>query len=324
MQFALERQAALEAVRLASHVCLAVQRRWVAGATLSKGDKSPVTVADYAAQAVVSHLLARRFPHVPLVGEEDAAALRANPELAAKVLAAVQTVSPELDLETALAAIDRGVHEGGPEGSFWVLDPIDGTKGFLRQEQYAVALALIVDGQVVLGALGCPNLPDGRGGVGCVQLAVLGQGAVQTGLQGDQEWPLAVDGLTEAHQARFTESVEAGHSDQDQSVQIAQRLGITQPAARMDSQCKYAVLARGEASIYLRLPTRADYVERIWDHAAGYRVVLEAGGQVSDVLGRPLDFSLGRGLAANKGVVVTNGALHAAVIDAVRQVLTLP
>jgi len=64
-------------------------------------------------------------------------------------------------------------------------------------------------------------------------------------------------------------------------------------------------------------------VEKIWDHAAGWRVIVEAGGTVTDVYGKPLDFSLGRGLSSNKGVIVTNGQLHAPVLEAVAAVLGL-
>jgi 3'(2'), 5'-bisphosphate nucleotidase len=88
----------------------------------------------------------------------------------------------------------------------------------------------------------------------------------------------------------------------------------------MDSQCKYAVVARGDAAIYLRLPTRQSYVETIWDHAAGSIIVQEAGGKVTDMAGEPLDFSLGRRLSNNRGIVVTNGELHDLVLGAVQQV----
>ena len=87
----------------------------------------------------------------------------------------------------------------------------------------------------------------------------------------------------------------------------------------MDSQAKYGVVARGEAEIYLRMPTRADYREKIWDHAAGALIVEEAGGTVTDVAGRPLEFHHGRELAANRGVIVTNGRLHARVLEALDQ-----
>ena len=85
----------------------------------------------------------------------------------------------------------------------------------------------------------------------------------------------------------------------------------------MDSQVKYGVVASGDAEIYLRLPTRVGYVEKIWDHAAGAIVVEEAGGRASDMYGAPLDFTQGRRLEKNRGVIVTNGAIHDRVIEAV-------
>ena len=74
----------------------------------------------------------------------------------------------------------------------WTLDPIDGTKGFLRGEQYAVCLALIVDARVQLGVIGCPNLlvdaskPDGPRG--CLFVATRGQGAEQVRLPPAPRW----------------------------------------------------------------------------------------------------------------------------------------
>ncbi|MFB6231728.1 MAG: inositol monophosphatase family protein, partial [Salinibacter sp.] len=92
---------------------------------------------------------------------------------------------------------------------------------------------------------------------------------------------------------------------------------ITADSIRIDSQAKYAIVARGEAEIYLRLPRPGtDYTERIWDHAAGSLVVQAAGGTVTDMHGEPLDFTHGHLLEENTGVVATNGPLHDEVIDA--------
>jgi len=322
-RYGVELVAALDAAKKAARLCRAVQQRLVAGATLEKGDKSPVTVADFGAQAIVSHLLWREFPHVPLIGEEDASALR-HPDaqaLGEQVIAAVRDVLPDLTETEILDAIDRGTHIGGATGAHFTLDPIDGTKGFLRQEQYAVALALVVDGIVELGVLACPNLPvddaNPERGRGVLAWGVRGEGARVSPLDRTEVHPLFVDEVADPSRARFCESVESGHSDHALSQAIAARLGITAEPYRIDSQCKYVAVARGDASIYLRLPTRADYVEKVWDHAAGMRVIAEAGGRATDVDGRELDFSRGRRLEENRGVIVTNGKLHEAVLAAV-------
>lgn len=316
------------AVRAAALVTRAVQADLVHASTLEKSDKSPVTVADFASQAVVAATLSRLGSAVTaMVGEEDAADLRGDEAAVRRsqvVAHARGVLGAELSEDEVLGFIDVGGHAPRPGGTYWTLDPIDGTKGFLRSEQYAIALALIHDGQVIVGALGCPRLPvgDGSDDEGVLMSALRGGGASAEPLFRTGELrAIRVSDVQDAAKARFCESVESGHSDQDQSVQIATALGITTPGLRMDSQAKYAGLARGDASIYLRLPTRKDYQEKIWDHAAGLIVVEEAGGRVTDVRGADLDFSHGKTLAGNSGVIATNGPIHAAVLAAVTKVL---
>ncbi len=320
-----ELRAALEAVRGAARVCRAVQNRLITRDTLEKHDKSPVTVADFASQAIVCRDLEQAFPGDAVVGEEGSAELR-TPKNAALTESVSRAVAEEIgapaDTARVLAWIDRGSADA-QSARYWTLDPIDGTKGFLRREQYAVALGLLVGGDVVVGALACPNLDDGAGGAGVLLAAVRGAGARVYRLWDESDLagaPIHVSEVRSVAGARFCESVESEHSDQSESAKIAAALGITAPPLRMDSQCKYGAVARGDASIYLRLPTRADYREKIWDHAAGMLVVEEAGGRVTDVDGRPLDFRHGRTLAKNRGVVATAGAIHARVLEAIREV----
>ena len=327
MPYEEERRTAIEAVKQACRLCENVRKALVTDETVAKKDKSPVTVADYAAQALVSLTLLAEFPGALLVGEEDATALRGEDqrELRRKVVDHVQRLIGAESEQVVMDAIDHGKHAGGGVGRLWTLDPIDGTKGFLRNEQYAVALALIEDGEVVLGVLGCPNLPQNwdqpESPRGSLFYAVKGEGAYSLPIDGGEDTPIRVTGLDDPAQATFCESVESGHSSHDHAAQIAELLGVTRPGVRMDSQAKYAAVARGDASIYLRLPTRADYEEKIWDHAAGAIVITEAGGKVTDVRGKPLNFGLGRTLTDNTGVVATNGRLHDQVVAAVRQVL---
>ncbi len=318
-----EREVAVEAVREAARLCRAVGAE-ISPEVLAKKDKSPVTVADFGSQALIARALAEAFPGDPIIAEEDAAELRQpeNAPLLDQVLRHVRDVRAGSDSAGALDAgeVCRWIDRGGANeycDRFWTLDPIDGTKGFLRGEQYAIALALVVGGQVVVASLACPGLD-------AVFYAVRGEGASVVPLEpeaaGDVRPPVRVhvSDRDDPAAVRFCESVESGHSAHGDAASVAERLGITMAPLRMDSQAKYAVVARGEADIYLRLPTRADYFEKIWDHAAGALIVAEAGGVVSDIHGRPLEFHHGRELAANRGVIVTNGPLHDRVLDAIR------
>lgn len=349
MSYAKELEVAQLAVQRATILTKRVFHEKAKG-TVSKDDKSPVTIGDFGAQALIISALKANFPDDEIVAEEEAAGLRDNATLRQTIWDLVSTTKlsddaaeatlggPIKDEEAMLTMIDYGNSKGGAKGRIWAIDPIDGTKGFLRGGQYAVCLALMVDGEVTVGVLGCPNLPvddsapltadigkdatdEGRG---VVFSAVLGQAATSR--------PLSTGALTESRsismrpiadiaKATFCESVEAGHSSHGDQADIAKKLGITNPSVRMDSQAKYASIARGAGDIYLRLPTSATYQEKIWDHAAGDLIVREAGGNVTDIHGKRLDFTVGRTLANNKGVVAAPAGGHAAVLAVVQEVL---
>ncbi len=323
--------AALRAVAEACEVARAVQNSIDGNRQLAKHDASPVTVADFAAQAVVALRLQEVTGQLVMVGEENSAALReaAQGPLLERVVGAVRRVCPAIDADATLAAIDLGGHDASAH-AYWTLDPVDGTKGFLRGGQYAISLAYIEAGEVVFGVLGCPNLsadfaraftdPDPTG---CVFHAARGGGAWQLSARaidgpGDR---LAVTRGGAIAALRMCESVEAEHSRQDEAAAVAALIGARGMPARLDSQCKYAVVARGQADAYLRLPTRADYVEKIWDHAAGKLVAEEAGATVTDIDGRRLDFSRGATLKANRGVVCASPDFHPRLLDAIARVI---
>ena len=317
--------------------------------TLSKDDKSPVTIGDFGAQALIIHALQKNFPNDEIVGEEEASSLRDKQSLGDRIWELVQATqlndqSAENDLggpveskDQMLQAIDKGSSAGGAKGRIWALDPVDGTKGFLRGGQYAVCLALIEEGEVKVGVLGCPNLPIDNnvplsadvGSVndtsrGVLFAAVLGAGATSRPLANgnlQQSQPIRMRDVPKISEATFCESLEAGHSSHGDQAKIAKKLGITKDSVRMDSQAKYASIARGSGDLYLRLPVRADYEEKIWDHAAGDLIVREAGGEVTDAVGKRLDFGKGRTLKDNKGVVAAPAAVHAHVLEAVKSVL---
>lgn len=322
-----EREAALEAVLRAARVCEDVRKTFVASDTHTKDDRSPVTVADFGAQAVMIERIRNLFPADEIVGEEDAEHLQTadGAGMAAAVLRAVSPVLAGLDRGGLTDLLAAGSGTGGAGKRFWTLDPIDGTKGYIRGDQYAVALALIEDGQVVLGVLGCPGLPQdalrGEGPRGILLEAVRGEATVYCHPLGapTASSPVRVRAGVAPADAVFCESVEKAHTAQSRSARLAQRLGVLAPPVRLDSQCKYAVVARGEADVYLRLPAKKGYTEKIWDHAAGAFLVEQACGRVTDMDGRELDYSQGRTLTRNRGIVATGGGLQDRILAALRQ-----
>jgi 3'(2'), 5'-bisphosphate nucleotidase len=315
---------AIEAAVMASALCRRVQRDLIGEVSLIKSDRSPVTIADFGSQAVVCRLIKERFPDDPIVAEEDSGELRkaAHARILEQVTTYVREHVPNTASNEICEWIDYSSHHVADR--YWTVDPVDGTKGFLRGEQYAIALALVEYGVIRMGILACPNLhvdkhrPDGERG--CLFLGLRGKGTVQLNREGTHRDPVSVLKVADPSEAYFTESVEVDHSDHLFHQRLAQKLNIAKPPVRMDGQTKYGIVARGEAVIYLRIPllSESSYREKIWDHAAGTIVAEEAGGKVTDALGRPLDFSGGVRMEKNYGVVVTNGVLHDAVLKAIR------
>ena len=333
-----EIQFAIAAVREAAQLVRRIQREMISPA-LAKKDRSPVTVADFAAQVIVARLLAERFPDSVLVGEESSAMLRASDgrETLEQVTRFVQRLFPDTTPEGVCDWIDRAA--GKPPATYWTLDPVDGTKGFLRGDQYAVALAYVESGQVRLGLLGCPELAEAsrpsKTTAGSLVVAVRGAGTYTQPLDRwdqsgdvplsdrDDRWePLNVSAQREVTSARLLCSVEKAHTDPGGIGALVSSLKIAADPVPLDSQAKYALLAAGVGDVNLRLlsPSRPDYREKIWDQAAGSIVVEEAGGRVSDLDGKPLDFSQGRTLAENRGVLATNGHLHEAILAGLKQI----
>ncbi|KAK6202820.1 3'5'-bisphosphate nucleotidase [Scheffersomyces amazonensis] len=321
--------------------------------TQIKDDKSPVTVGDYASQAIINHAIKLNFPNDEIVGEEDADSLREESEesknLNSRILQIINDVQEETNsynnkigqlnnLNQIFDSIDFGTSQGGNKGRFWALDPIDGTKGFLRGDQFAVCLALIEDGKVVLGVIGCPNLPDiilsnedMTGEIGGLFSAVKGVGSFYSSLWNPGYTPLVeqqqihMTKTTSPGELKVVEGVEKGHSSHSTQSKIKKILGfnnntVGRQTINLDSQVKYCVLAKGQADIYLRLPVSDSYREKIWDHAAGNILIYESGGQVGDIKGTPLDFGKGRYLQS-QGVLAGNSEIFPTVVNAVQETL---
>lgn len=364
-----ELRVAVSAVQMACALCQRVQQSLVSNTNhkvQSKDDDSPVTIADWSVQATVSLILSECFGsrNVSIVAEEDVQSL-SNSDSVGLLEAVVETVNTclaeapkfglncqfrTLEAPEILEAISRCNSTGGPKGRHWVLDPVDGTLGFVRGDQYAVALAMIENGQVILGVLGCPNYPMKKEWLnyhhsyylmmsklsppsseswdkGCVMYAKSGDGQawmqplVNTNV--NYVWPnsakaIRVSSIDDPALATFCEPVEKTNSSHSFTAGLAHSVGLRNQPLRVYSMVKYAAIARGDAEIFMKF-ARAGYKEKIWDHAAGVVIIQEAGGVVTDARGRSLDFSKGMFLEGlDRGIIACSGAiLHEKIIGSV-------
>lgn len=324
-EFEIGKKAVLEAMRITARI----QKDLSVKDSLVKPDKSPVTIADFTSQAIICRMLHDHFPGVPIVAEEDSSALQepGNKRVLARVLeylAGDEEIGKSLSLDNLFESIDLGGAEPNDQ-LFWTLDPIDGTKGFLRGEQFAIALALIEKGEVILGILGCPNLKleDQRADSGLLIAAVKGQGATIWNVATGKTEKIGISNTVDPREMRFVESYESSHSDQGTQLQVARILEMGREPVQMDSQVKYGVVSIGEAEIYVRIPNPGtrDYKEKIWDHAAGSLIVEEAGGIASDIFGRKLDFSAGKNLERNTGILVCVPCIQPRLVQIIGQLL---
>lgn len=367
VSYAEERHIACLAVQCASLLTKSVMQSIK---HVSKKDSTPVTVADFAVQALLIGTLSRAFPADAFLGEESAAALRDDADLRQqvwdlvsssksvhvtgnKVADVVQPSSPEEMMDF----IDRGgLGTGGRNGRTWIMDPIDGTATFIEGGQYAVAVALVENGNEVLGVIGCPNLtldlaniesiPSDDKGCGFMVSAVRGDGGVliqpiSTGKLSSGEFIRSrrpqeqyLQSPLQQLNLNFVDSNLGEQYHMKNAAQLATDLCCASfPGTEVwSTQIRLIVIALGKTSannVQVRIPPpissgEEDPENYIWDYAGAHLILREAGGVVSDLNGHDLDFGAGRRLAGNWGLVATSHPmLHEKMLGRVRENLKL-
>ena len=344
--FQSELDTAISIVHRASYLSRYLQHKLLKdNSTINKDDKSPVTTADYAVQALIIDDLSRKFPNDKFIAEENSKYLEDNDLVRQGVMNSLSIASRRNWKESELFnTIDKGGYDTNDarRQRIWVLDPVDGTKGFMRGEHYCIALALLEKGKPQLSVLGCPNLSLSRviqgrdinkieetiivNGVniflptsGSIFFAVSKRGAFarSSGMNLNGAIEVSVSTKTTTEDLILCESVEAAHGDRKVTAKVYENMKLKDDYVRLDGQCKYCVVGSGAADGNMRLPP-AGYREKIWDHAPGGHFVTEAGGKVTDLSGNALDFSLGRFLNEEvTSIVATNGLLHDPLINAI-------
>jgi 3'(2'), 5'-bisphosphate nucleotidase len=209
-----------------------------------KADGSPVTEADLAADRIIGEGLARLIPDVPTLSEE-----RVDPAR-----------SPY-------------------RGSFFLIDPLDGTKEFVAgRDEFTVNLALVTDATPLLGIIGAPAL-------GLIWRGLVGRGAqrltIAEGSVRDVE-PIHTRPFPRGG-APWIAAVSRSHGDTRTEAFIEARPGAIRQA--LGSAVKFGRVAEGGADIYPRLAPTSE-----WDIAAGHAIVTAAGGKITDANGKDLRF----------------------------------
>ncbi len=204
-----------------------------------KEDKSPITAADLAANDVIVHGLHRLTPDIPVLSEEGA----------------------EIPWE-----------ERKTWRRFWLIDPIDGTRDFTqRTGEFTVNIALIEDGEPIMGVVTAPALQEAYWGV-------KGEGAYKRDRTGHTH-PIRVAEPREPLRVVASKN----HLNEETRAFIA-KLGPHE-VVQACSSLKFCRLAEGHADIYPRMGPTSE-----WDTAAAHAVLLAAGGNVQTTDGNPLKY----------------------------------
>lgn len=246
---------------------------------IQKSDFSPVTIGDFAAQALLTSATHGAFPSDRFLAEESADDLRSNASLLDQVWTLIESVAPAFK-ETSLAIpsskeeildlIDAGgKNENSKDGRIWVFDPIDGTATFLKGQQYAINCAFLVDGQQEIGIIGCPNVlidsdtiredaVDSQG-LGVMIYAVRGEGTWVRPMQNNGKLAAArriarhgdeakIESLRWSDCSTYTSTILHLHQ------QVAARLNTSWPGVDLfSSLMKYAALGLGRSDLVVRI-----------------------------------------------------------------------
>jgi len=309
-------QPLFQAVRQAAVLCRRVQEHYLISS--DKGGHEPVTIADYGAQAILSRAISQHFPDDAILAEEQGGQFM---ELVSEDLRkeVIQLISDILDTPVTQVEVVKWLDYGQNREAerTWVIDPIDGTKGYISLRNYAIAVGLMHNRKPIGGIIGAPSYPGGaqlfHAQSGVAYMQPLAGGAVKR---------IHTSTRTESASLRALESVEKSHANHDRMQHVREVAGLGEATLiHIDSMEKYARIAAADGELYLRLPRIGSTRPfMIWDHCAGTAIVEAAGGQVTDIDGSPLNYSSGKTLN-NQGIVVSNGAIHDRIIAAIQQVL---
>ncbi|KAG7285063.1 hypothetical protein NEMBOFW57_009683 [Staphylotrichum longicolle] len=271
--------------------------------SLAKPDKTPVTVADLAAQALLVAALHAAFPRDAILGEEDASALRADPLLARRVWELVDGTRLDDDGCEALLARPGDVDE--------MMRVIEGGGRGGGMDEWWCAEEKVHD----------------AAGEGLMLSAVRGQGAVVrplgTGTLREGRRVERGRGKVELRDVHFVDSQNSPATLTEKVRELAGRIGAAYPGGTQmySSHMRYAAMVLGGREyVQLRWPKPTKGPWSIWDHAGSQLIYTESGaGKVTDLAGNPVDFTTGNKLSKSWGVITADESIHGKILELVNE-----
>ncbi|HYO51283.1 inositol monophosphatase family protein [Archangium sp.] len=308
-----ELQPIIDAVRLACELCRRV--RASLASVSRKKDSTPVTLADYGAQALLCRTIRRHFPEDAVVAEESGEAFLCLPS--AEREKAVRLVGKLLGEPVIEEDFVRWLNHGrGVRADrTWFIDPIDGTEGFIHGRTYAVCVGTLVEGEPVDGVIGAPVSPLDEGGT---LFFTDGGGAWAEPLAGGEPRALHVSDRADPRSIRVVESYLMGRRSREIADRVYAAAGFdARRIRRYDGMLKYALVAAGAADVFIRGPRNIrKNPHKSWDHVAGAALVGAAGGRVTGLDGRRVDFTRSAELRGTLGLIASNGHIHPNLVEA--------
>ncbi|AAP05590.1 inositol monophosphatase family protein [Chlamydia caviae] len=277
----------------------------------TKPDGSFVTPADYAVQYCLQKKLSTTFPHIPFIGEEVLDPVNDNHKIN-KILEFVHKLDPQVTPEDLLETLTPYQETSS---LYWLVDPIDGTSGFIKNRFFATAVSLIYEDKPILAVMACPSTDPHtykiysaakNHGVSLFGTAIESRRYLRSGTT-----------LT----GRFCEASLAARNQQHHTTRLLSLSLPGQPqACRVDSQYKYAMVAEGAVDFFIRYPFAISQA-KTWDHAPGAFLVEESGGSVSDIFGNPLNYRREGFILENHPIILASGneEIHRITLEALQE-----
>lgn len=265
----------------------------------AKRDKTPVTIADLAGQILILRTLIETAPEETIFAEEDTTQLK-DDSISGKVREIVEEVTRKSFARSELEEIIS--FRGTPHThTRWFVDPIDGTKGYIRGLFYCVAVARVVGGAIERSWIATPDTNNTLDNFSNrVFRAIRGEGVTSVSLNGNDKVKLPKR-TAPVREGTLTIVASRSHDQVNVPENVIQA-GTKIKVFEMDSQAKYAAIAAGHADIYPRHPSEAFGHFYCWDHAPGALLVMETGGVATDLMGARLDWQHGRRMVVNQGI----------------------